>query len=393
MRGGSVTLFHLRGIRIAADYSWFLVLFLFIFWLSGFYGDILGTENGDSRAYLLAVASSLLFFVSILLHELGHAFVAMRNGIGISGINLWMFGGMAHMERESDTAGQEFRIAAAGPLVTFVIAVTLAAVGLAAAGPSAFGDAMRFEGDADTSGVLAMVAWLSSINMLVLIFNLIPAYPMDGGRIARAIAWWRTGDRNRATRFAAILGRGFSYVFIAFGLYLLLAGDPITGIWLAMIGFMIGQAARAAQLQSAMTSKFEGISVADVMDREPVAIPDGLSAEEALDQYFLRYGWPWFPVVDAAQRFRGLLDRKTVDELPEASRVGATVGEILQPDVDRKLFVRDDAPVDALLTNETLRDRGALMAVDAGGRLSGVVTIEQLSRALQGAIGGAAGPA
>src|SRR6476619_514498 len=165
--GGSLTLFHVRGIRITVDWSWFIVLFLVIFWLSGFYADILGKSNGDTQAYLLAVASAVGFFGSILLHELGHAFVAMRNGIGISSIQLWIFGGVARMDRESDSPATEFKVAIAGPAVTFAIFVVLTAIGLAAAGEHGFRQAALVESSAQVSGVIAMIAWLASINLLV----------------------------------------------------------------------------------------------------------------------------------------------------------------------------------------------------------------------------------
>ncbi|MDX6633585.1 MAG: hypothetical protein QOG09_1551 [Solirubrobacterales bacterium] len=399
---GSLTLFRIRGIRIAVDYSWFLILFLFIFWMSSFYRDVLGAQQADSGAYALAVASALLFFASIVLHELGHALVAIRNGIGIKGITLWMFGGIAQMDRESETPGQEFRIAAAGPLVTLAIVVVLGAISLIVDGSGQSAKALRIRSDSGVSGLMAMVGWLTSMNIFLLVFNLIPGYPLDGGRIAQSIAWRLTGDRNRATRFAATLGRGFAYVFIGIGIYLMFgrgdagplhAPDPVGGIWLLLIGLILSQAARAATFHTTINSKLDGIRVADVMDREPVAIPDGLSVERALDEYFLRYRWPWFPVVDASQHFRGLLERGAVDELEESRRSGSTVAEVLKPDPEGRLFVRDDEPLDALLTNETLRNLGALMAVDASGRLSGVVTIEQLSRALRGVVDGATGPA
>src|SRR5919204_1746182 len=245
---GAVTLFHVRGIRIGVDYSWFFVLFLIILWLSGFYRSVLSASNSDAGPYLLALASALAFFGSILLHELGHALVSTRRGISISEITLWMFGGVARMTKDSDSAATEFKVAIAGPMVTLAIALACIALGLAAAGADEFWKAMRVEDQADTSGVLALIAWLASINFLVLIFNLIPAFPLDGGRIARAIAWWRTGDRNKATRFAATLGQGFSYLLIAFGLYLLIQGDLIGGIWFGVIGFILGQSARAAQI-------------------------------------------------------------------------------------------------------------------------------------------------
>ena len=146
---------------------------------------------------------------------------------------------------------------------------------------------------------------------------------------------------------------------------------------------MVNGAARGAAMQTALTSRIDGVRVADVMDREPVTIPGDISVEQALDEYFLRYRWPWFPVVDAAHRFLGLLLRDRADEVPEISRASSHVAELV--DDDRSLFVRDDTPLDALLSNQNLRKFGALMAVDADGRLSGVITVEQVGRALRDA--------
>jgi Zn-dependent protease len=385
---GAVTLFHVRGIRIGIDYSWFFVLFLIIFVLSDSYRAVLDTENGDALPYLLAVISALAFFASILLHELGHAFVAVRNGIGISDITLWMFGGVAKMNRDSDTPGTEFKVAIAGPLVTLAIAVACAAIGVASAGWSEFWKAMLIEGSAHTSPVLAVVAWLASINGLILVFNLIPAFPLDGGRVARAIAWKVTGDRNRATRGAARLGQGFSYLFIAVGIIWFLRGDIIGGIWLALIGFILLQSARGAAIQTEFTSRIEGLRVADVMDDEPVAIPENASVERALDEFFLRYRWPWFPVVDPTQRFLGLIERGAADAVPEVSRTSSTVRDVFEADSTGTLRVRDDAPLESLLGNDALSRLGALMAVDEEGHLRGVITAEQVGRALRRALSG-----
>ncbi|HKT83335.1 MAG TPA: site-2 protease family protein, partial [Solirubrobacterales bacterium] len=218
MLGGKpITLFHVRGIRITVDWSWFLVLFLVIFWLSRFYADVLGESGADSTPFALAVISALGFFGSIVLHELGHAFAALRNGIGISSIQLWIFGGMARMDRESPSPAAEFKVAIAGPLVTFAIVVALTAAGLAAVGAEEFKRAVLIESNSGVSGAMAAVGWLAWINAVVLVFNLLPAFPMDGGRIVRAIAWKITGQRGPATRFAAGLGRIFGYVFIGVG--------------------------------------------------------------------------------------------------------------------------------------------------------------------------------
>jgi Zn-dependent protease len=386
--GGSITLFHVRGIRIAVDWSWFLVLFLVIFWLSQFYGDVLGESGSSTTPFVLALISALGFFASIVLHELGHAVAAMRNGIGIASIQLWIFGGVAQMDRESDRPGTEFKVAVAGPLVTLAIVVVLTAIGLVAAGWHDFREAALVDGDAGTSGVLAMVAWLASINFLVLVFNLLPAFPMDGGRIVRSIAWWRSGDRTSATRFAANLGRVFAYVFIGVGLLMVFEGYVFGGVWLALIGMVINGSARAASAQTRISGRIEGMRVADVMDREPVAIPDQLNVEQALDEYFLRYRWSWFPVVDAAHRFVGLVVRDSADKVPETSRTTSLISELVESDSDDGTFeVRDDAPLDTLLAHRAMRRFGAVMAVDSEGRLSGVITAEQVGRALRDAAG------
>jgi Zn-dependent protease len=379
--GGSITLFRFRGIKVSVDWSWFIALFLVILYMTDFFERLLG--GGGSTPFVLGVLAAAGFFGSILLHEFGHAVVAMRNGIGITSIQLWIFGGMARMDREADSPATELKVALAGPAVTAAIAIVLAAVGTVVAGPSGFWEAVVLETRSDVSGPMALVAWLVTINTLILVFNMLPAYPMDGGRVARGIAWWRSGNRNSATRFAANLGRVFGYLFIAGGIALAFAGYVFTGVWLALVGMVINGSARGAAMQTALTSRIGDVRVADVMDREPVAIPGDLSVEQALDEYFLRYRWPWFPVVAAAHRFLGLVQRDRADEVPEISRSSSHVSDLVDHDIG--LFVRDDAPLDSLLANQNLRRLGALMAVDAEGRLSGVITIEQVGRAFRDA--------
>ncbi len=381
---GTVTLFRVKGIRVGVDYSWFLILFLTIFWLSGVFKSYLPADR-ENEAYVLAVISSFAFFASIVLHELGHAFAALRNGIGISDITLWMLGGFARMDRDSESAGTEFKIAAAGPLVTALIAVACVLVG-AVAGWGQFMDAAHYRAVANPSGPLLILAFLAQINIFVLILNLIPAFPLDGGRIARAIAWRVTGDRNRATRTAATIGSWLSYGFIGVGVLLVLRGYGFSGIWLALIGWMIGQSARAAIAQTEFSTRIQGIRVADVMDTEPVAIPVDTTLDRAIDEYFLRYRWPWFFAVDAAHRFKGLLERDAADAVPELSRPGATVSEVLEAGSDQSFRVSFDAPLESLLGNENLRRLGALAAVDDDGQLRGVITAEQVGRALQRAL-------
>jgi Zn-dependent protease len=384
--GGSIQVARVFGIRIGVDPSWFFILFLIIWSLSGYYED---RFPDGSTAFVLAVISSLLFFLSVLLHELGHAFEARRSGIGIAGIDLWMFGGVAKMERDTRSAGEEFRVAVAGPVVTLLIALACWAAGTAIAGSDAASEAVRLDAIPGDE-VLAVLGYLGFINVLLLLFNLIPGFPLDGGRIARAVAWRVTGDRTRATRFAGTLGRAFSFLLIGIGIFAFLQGAIVTGIWMGIVGVFLGQAARSAVVQTEIASRIEGLSVSDVMDAEPVAVPRDLSVDRALDEYFLRYGWPWFPVVDGDGRLAGLVTRQSVEGLPEAVRPGRTVASVMASDAgDREssLRVAQDEPLEALLGREGLVRLGALMAVDADGRLRGIVTADAVRRALTPMLG------
>ena len=385
--GGSIQLARVYGIRIGVDYSWFFVLFLIIWSLSGSYGDLFPDQ--DTKAFLLAVVSALLFFLAILLHELGHAIVAIRNGIPVLGIDLWMFGGVAKLGRDTDSPGVEFRVAIAGPLVTLAIAAICFGLGTALSSMDSALDASQFR-DTDLSGAVAVLGYLTTVNAIVLVFNLIPGFPLDGGRIARAIAWKLTGDRNRATRFAARLGRGAGWSMVAAGALILggvLGWDPVTGIWLLFIGFFLAQAARSAEAQAAFSDQIDHLRVADVMDAEPVAVPADSSLDRAYEENFLRYGWPWFPVVDSAGRLVGVVSREAVESVPEATRAGRPIASVMaRDDGGSGLRAGLEDPLEALLTHEGLGRLGAVMAVDGDGVLRGIVTTDAVQRALRGAL-------
>jgi Zn-dependent protease len=381
--GGSIQLARVFGIRIGIDPSWFFVLFLIIWSLSSYYEDLF---PAGSTAFVLAAVSALLFFLSVLLHELGHAFEARRSGIGITGIDLWMFGGVARLERDSKSPGEEFRVAIAGPAVTLLIAIACWLGAAAIAGGDDATSALRFDA-VPNDEVLAVLGYLGFVNIALLLFNLIPGFPLDGGRIARAVAWKVTGSRGRATRFAGTLGRGFGYLMVGAGILLALTGLLGTGIWLGIIGVFLSQAARGAIAQTELTDRLEGLSVADVMDNDPVAIPADLTLDRAHDEFFLRYGWPWFPVVEAGGQLAGLVTEQSVSSLPEAVRPSRTVASVMAADGgergDSSLRVDAEEPLEALLGREGLMRLGALMAVDRDGRLRGIVTADQVRRALQ----------
>ncbi|HEY6776710.1 MAG TPA: site-2 protease family protein [Thermoleophilaceae bacterium] len=380
--GTSLQLGRIFGIRIGVDVSWFIVLFLIIWQLTNYYQDVAPGSN----AFVLATVSALAFFLSILLHELGHAVVAIRNGIPIEGIDLWMFGGVARLGRDTDSPGVEFRVAIAGPIVTLLIAAICFGLGVAISNPDQVLDSSRFAETGVVGATTAVLGYLASINLLVLVFNLIPGFPLDGGRIARAIVWWRTGDRNRATRFAARLGRGVGWLMVGVGALLLILGS-FSGLWLAFIGYFLAQAARSAEAQATFAGRIEHLRVSDVMDAEPVAVPETLDLARAENEFFLRYRWPWFPVVDADGHLVGVVSHEAVQSVAEQVRPSRPVASVMARDeVGSGLRVGLEEPVESLLGQEGLARLGAIMAVDRDGVLRGIVTVEALRRALRGAV-------
>jgi Zn-dependent protease len=385
MRTGSIQLARVFGIRIGASPSWFVVALIFIVWLSTAYDD----QYGQTTGYLMAVVSVALFFLSLTLHELGHAWVARRNAIEIAGIDLWFFGGIAKLSRDSQSPGEEFRISAAGPAMTLLIVIVACLVGVVAGGTSEFADALFLR---DHPGAaLAVLGWLALVNVGLFVFNLVPAFPLDGGRIARAIAWRITGDRNRGTRFSARLGQAFSYVLMLYGLGTLLFvhGAAVSGVWCIMLGWFLGQSASGAVVSSRFSERLQGVTVADVMDTQPVWVPGDTTVLQAHDEFFLRYRWPWFPVADPISgRFLGLLYEQRVDGAVQDGQPALAVSDVVDADGDEAFRVHDDTPIEQLMGSEGLRSLGALMVIDRDDRLRGVVTVEQVSRALAAAAPG-----
>ncbi len=385
-RSGSIQLARIFGIRVGVDFSWFVVLFLVIFWLSSSFQDTLGSSN--TTAYMTAVASALLLFASIVVHELGHALAARRHGIDVAGITISPLGGFALMSRESRTPREELEVAGAGPLATLAIIVVSVLVGFALVGPHRFVDAALLASSGDVTPVLLTIGFLVTMNVIVLVFNLIPAYPLDGGRIVRALVWRATGDRSRGTRVAARLGQAFSIVLIGGGLWMTIGLASLIGIWFVFVGLMIGGAARALLAQTALTEQLEDVRVGDIMDADPVSVPDELPAAQALDEFFLRYRWPWFQVVDAAGRFVGVLREEGARHAVEGGRPVQLVRELMEADDSGRWRIDEDQSLRALLDADGLRTLGAMMVLDGGGVLRGVVTLGRLRRALRAAVGG-----
>ena len=237
-----------------------------------------------------------------------------------------------------------------------------------------------------------MLGWLALVNAGLFVFNLIPAFPLDGGRIARAIAWKLTGDRNRGTRFSARLGQAFSYILMGLGIFLLVRGDAGSGIWWILMGWFLGQSATGAVVSSRFSERLEGVTVADVMDTQPVWVPGDTTVLQAQDEFFLRYRWPWFPVADPTSgRFLGLLHQQP----GRRRRAGRAGPRWPSPTWSTRTATRPSASATTPRSSSSWAPRacarlGALMVIDRDERLRGVVTLEQVRRALAAAAPGRA---
>jgi Zn-dependent protease/predicted transcriptional regulator len=376
---GSIKLARIAGIRVGVDATWFVMLFVMIFLLNGSFRTALGSS--EIVAYLTTVVTVLLFFVSLIVHELGHAFAARREGIAVNRIELFLFGGITQMSRDANSPGEEFRIAAAGPLGTLAFAILAAAVDMAIVGPSRLWDAVRLNGAVHLTPVLLSLSWLLVMNAAILLFNLIPAYPLDGGRIARSIVWARSGSKLVGTRVAAILGQWLSLLIGGAGLVLVLQHDTFSGLWLMMIAYMVYAAARSSLRQSQANARIDAIRVSDIMDHEPVTITAITSVAQALDESFIRYGASWLPVVDERGHLVGISQRDRVQAAADSGDGALSIASMLDADGDGS-EVAEDRPLTELLAVPALGRLGGVVAVDGDGVVCGVVTLDQVKRAL-----------
>ncbi len=380
----SVKLAKVLGIRIGADPSWFLALFLIILLLGDRFDAVLPAESPTVH-WALAVAAALLFFGSLVIHELGHAIAARWFGIQTQGIDLWLLGGVARLSRDARNPKEEFVVAIAGPVGTVVAGGLCVLVGLLLQGDTSLVDAALLrEGAHDP--LLALFGWAAAVNVVLLVFNLIPAFPLDGGRIARAIAWKISGDRRRGTVVAGGLGRVFAVLLGVYGLVVLMNGDAVSGIWFLLIAWFIGGAARAAVVTSEISEQLHAVTAGELMDEQPAWVPQGATAIEAEDEAFAPFGVPWAAVLSDEGRIVGVVRIERVREELNAGRPGTPVAELL--DAGDAPHVGPEATLEELLADERLRELGALPVVGADGTMRGLVSFRSVRDALAQALPG-----
>jgi Zn-dependent protease/CBS domain-containing protein len=318
----------------------------------------------DGEYIALAVVAALLFFVSLLLHELGHALQARREGVEIEGINLWLFGGVAQFKGGFPSAGAEFRIAIAGPLVSLALGLLCMLAALAGL-PSA---------------IDGVVAWLGFTNLILLAFNLLPALPLDGGRVLRSALWHFRGDLKWATHVASLVGRGFGFLFIGLGVLMLIVDGAFSGAWLAFVGWFLLQAATAEARYVAAEQALEGLKVRDLMIRQPVTVDADLSVGQFMDEVAWSRRYTTYPVLEHGQPI-GLLAFRSVAAVPRNEWNARRVRDAMIPVDQVPLLDEDDEAIDALAMLSASEVNRGLVVDD--GRLAGFLSITDLARALE----------
>jgi len=361
---GNISLGRIGGVEVRVNWSWLVVLALIVWTLAD---GVFPSQNPRlSRDTHLAMAfvAALLFFASILLHELGHAWEARREGLKVDGITLWLFGGVSQFKGGFPSAGAEFRIAIAGPLVSLVLGVVFVLIAIAGL-PSA---------------VDGVAAWLGYINLALLVFNLIPALPLDGGRVLRAALWQSKGDLGWATRVGTDIGRVFGYLFIGLGVAMFIFQGSFSGAWLAFIGWFLLQAATAEARYIATEAALHGLRVRDLMVRDPVTVDGNLTVGQFMDEVARSRRFTTYPVVDGGRPI-GLLAFGSVAALPRSEWDSRRVREAMLPLERVPLLTEDETAIDALTALSSPTSNRGLVVED--GHLAGLLSITDLTRALE----------
>jgi Zn-dependent protease/CBS domain-containing protein len=365
MGSSRISLGRIAGVEVGVTWTFLLILGLFVASLAAGIFPSTNPGLGAATYIAMAVVAAVLFFGSILLHEVAHAVQARREGMEISGITLWLLGGVAEFRGMFRSAGAEFRVGAAGPLVTLVIGVMLVVLGDAVALPSA---------------VDGVVVWLGLTNLLVLGFNLLPAFPLDGGRIFRSALWRLRGDLGWATRVAAGVGRALGALMLAFGIVSFLAYGP-GGLWLALIGWFVMSAGTAEARFAEIREALAGLRVSDAMVRDPITVPSDLTLQEFSEGVFTEHRHSVYPVMENGAVV-GLFAARDLGAAPRTSSLAARIGMRMQP-LSQVVVVeqRDELPDAFTRLLETDLRRAVVLD---GSRLAGLLSLSDVERIAQG---------
>jgi Zn-dependent protease len=373
MNRGGIRIARIAGIKITADWSVLVIGALLAYGVAE--GAVPVSVPGTPAwlAWVVGAISAALLIVSLTAHELAHALLARRRGVAVEGIKLWLFGGVAQMGGDWLTARTEMLVAAVGPAVTGALAALFVGASwlLVQAGAPPL--------------VILVAEWLAAVNILLLVFNLIPAFPLDGGRILRGFIWSRTKNRMTATVAAARAGRFFAVLLIGLGVLDLFFLDPVGGLWLMLIGWFLDSAARGEANGEQARHALEGVLVGDVMSKNPVIVPSWITVELLVDQYVMGHQFTSFPTHSIDGRIDGLVTMRGIKQVPPQQRGNRRAIDIAIP-VDRVPTARQDEQLTDLLKRVGPASDGRAMVYD-GGTLVGVVSPSDVARLFHGGPG------
>lgn len=355
-----IKLGRIFGIQIGLHYSWFLIAFLIVISLASQF-HATNPKWGEATILAMALATGVLFFVSLLLHELSHSVFAKSHGIPVREITLFALGGVSQIENNPVSARTEFWMAFVGPLTSAAIGLVCVALSRVLGGPS--------------SPAHAMVSWLGYINLGLAAFNMVPGYPLDGGRILRAALWWKSGDVERSTRQAARVGQGVGALFIAFGVVQFFAGAGFGGLWIAFIGWFLLQAAGESVVEAGLVRVLQGVTVADIMTPDCPTVNGHLNVQNFVDEHLLRTGDRCFMVLDNTG-LAGLVTPHEVKTVDRARWPYTTVFDIMRPIHEIRTVQRGTPLKEALeiMSRENLNQ----LPVVKDGQVEGMLTRARL---------------
>jgi len=365
-----IKLGRIGGIEIGLHYSWFLIAILIAFSLAAHFHSA-RTEWTRTVVWSAAVITAALFFAALLLHELAHSIVAKSRGLKVRAITLFALGGVSQIESEAPDAKSEFWIAVVGPLTSAVIGIIfISAARLSGWTP----------GTEPLTPALAVMLWLGYINIALAGFNMIPGYPLDGGRILRSILWWIAGSAQRATRWASQVGQGVAFLFILFGLFRFFVGANFGGLWMAFIGWFLLDAARSSYLEAGLIAGLRDRRVADIMERDCAEVESNISLRDFVDQYLLHIGSRCFVVLQD-KHVAGLITPNEVKNVSREEWAQTSVQKIMRP-LNQLRTVTPNMPVVKaleLMARENLNQ----LPVVSNGKLEGIFSRGRVLRFLQ----------
>jgi len=361
----SLKLFKVFGIEIRLDYSWFIIfaLFAYYFGFNYFPAVLPGANNGIIA--IVTFITVILFFTSVLVHEMSHSLVAKSQGTPVGRITLFLFGGMAQIEKEPETPKNEFVMAIAGPAASFVLAILFGIIWLLTRQYEIIREPVRY---------------LTIINIILGIFNMLPGYPLDGGRVLRSIIWKVTDNIKKATLIASTAGRVIGFLIIAVGIFFLFTGNFLNGVWFAFIGWFLQSSAQMGYRQLVFETSIKGVKVGDVMNDDIVLVEKNMTLQELIDEYFMRYRFGRFPVVEdlRSERLIGIISLHDIKSIERQKWPETRVGDIVKAiDENEKVGM-------SMEISEAIKKMGKIglghLVIMSGNKLKGIITKSDVMR-------------